>query len=161
VTAKDLTKALPDIPQTTLYRHINILVDGGLLHVIDEIPQRGTIERVFGFKIPPSLSRQDLTGLSKEEYLQTFTLILTTLLQEAINSLNNLPEEKEIDLLDEGFQFSQIQLNLNDDEYEKLNMDVLNLMLAAAKKKSSDDRKRRIFSYIFIPQFAPKEADRK
>lgn len=151
VTAKDLAKALPDIPQTTLYRHINVLVDGGLLQVVDKIPQRGTVERVFGFKVPPSLSQEDLTGLSKEEYQQAFTIILTTLLQEATNSLNNLPDEEEIDLLGAGYQFSQIQLNLNDDEYENFNKDIFNLMMKAAKNKPSDERKRRMFSYIFIP----------
>ena len=159
VTAKDLASALPDIPQTTLYRHINVLVDGGLLEVVEEIPQRGTVERVFGFKVPPSLSREDLTGLSKEEYQQAFTLILTTLLQEAINSLNNLPDDEEIDLLGEGYQFSQIHLNLNDVEYEKLNKAILNLMLAAASNKPSGERKRRIFSYLFIPQIEPANFD--
>jgi DNA-binding transcriptional ArsR family regulator len=151
VTAKDIAKALPDIPQTTLYRHINVLVDGGLLQVIDEIPQRGTVERVFGFRVPPSLSPEDLRGLSKEEYQQTFTLILTTLLQEAINSLNSLPENEEIDLLGEGYQFSQMSLNLTDEEYEKLNNRILALMLEAGKKRASEKRKRRIFSYLFIP----------
>lgn len=151
VTAKDLAQALPDIPQTTLYRHINVLVDGGLLQVVDEIPQRGTVERVFGFKVPPSLNPEDLTGLSKEEYQQTFTLILTTLLQEAINSLNRLPDDEEIDLLSEGYQFSQIQLNLNDAEYEKLNRNILRLMMAAANNEPTSERKRRIFSYMFIP----------
>jgi DNA-binding transcriptional ArsR family regulator len=151
VTAKDLAKALPDIPQTTLYRHIKVLVDGGLLEVVDEIPQRGTLERVFGFKVPPSLSPEDLTGLSKEEYQQTFTLILTALFQEAINSLNRLPDDEEIDLLSEGYQFSQVQLNLSEAEYEKLNRNILRLMMAAAKNESSSERKRRIFSYMFIP----------
>ena len=151
VTAKDLAKALPDIPQTTLYRHINILVEGGLIEVVDKIPQRGTVERVFSFKIPPSLSREDLTGLSKEEYRQAFTLILTTILQEAMNSLDNLPDGKEIDLLGVGYQFSQIQLNLDQDEYTKLNNEILELMLDAAKKKPGTDRKKRIFTYLFIP----------
>lgn len=151
VTAKDLAKALPDIPQTTLYRHINVLVDGGLLQVVDEIPQRGTVERVFGFKEPPSLSPEDLRGLSKEEYQQTFILILTTLLHEATNSLNSLPENEEIDLLGEGYQFSQMSLNLTDEEYEKLNNRILALMLEAGKNRSSEKRKRRIFSYLFIP----------
>lgn len=155
VTAKDLAKALPDIPQTTLYRHINILVEGGLIEVVDEVPQRGTVERVFGFKIPPSLSREDLTGLNKEEYRQAFTLILTTILQEAMNSLDNLPDDKEIDLLGAGYQFSQIQLNLTDEEYSKLNNEIMELMLAASNNKPSGDRVKRIFTYLFIPLIQP------
>lgn len=160
VTAKELAKALPDVPQTTLYRHINALVDGEVLQVVDEIPQRGTVERVFGFKVPPSLSPEDLRGLSKAEYQQTFTLILSALMQEAMNSLNNLPDDEEIDLLGAGYQFSQVQLNLDDEDYEKLNRDILELMMAAMRKKPSEDTRRRIFSYMFIPVIdAPDSSD--
>ena len=159
VTAKDLAKALPDIPQTTLYRHINYLVEGGLLKVVDEIPQRGTVEKVYAFKSPPSLSREDLKGLSREEYQNAFTVIMTSLLHTAINSLNNLPNNAEIDLLGLGYQFSQIQLNLNDIEYETLNTNILNLMLEAAQNKPSSERKSRIFSYLFIPVISPTRSD--
>jgi DNA-binding transcriptional ArsR family regulator len=151
VTAKDLAKALPDIPQTTLYRHINILVDGGILQVVEEIPQRGTVERVFGFKTPPSLTQEDLIGLSKEEYQQAFTLIMSTLLNDAISYINSVPDEEEIDLLGAGFDFNKIQLNLSDEEYKIVNKKILDIAMAAAVNKPTEDRKRRIFSYLFIP----------
>jgi DNA-binding transcriptional ArsR family regulator len=151
VTAKQLAKALPDIPQTTLYRHINVLVDGGVLEVVDEIPQRGTVERVFGFKTQPSLSPEDMRGLSKEEYQQTFTLILSALFQEAMNSLDSFPDDEEIDLLGAGYQFSQVQLHLSDEEFETLNSEILDLMIVAGANRPSDERRRRIFSYMFIP----------
>ncbi len=153
VTAKDLIKALPDIPQTTLYRHINILVDGGLLEIVEEIPQRGTVERVFGFKTPPSLSQEDLKGLSKEEFQGAFTLIISTLLNEAITYLNNIPDEEEIDILGAGFDFNSSQLNLSDEEYKIVNKKIFDIMLAAAGNEPTEDRKRRIFSYLFIPVY--------
>lgn len=157
VTAKDLAKALPDVPQTTLYRHINVLVDGGLLEVVDEIPQRGTVERVFGFKTAPSLQPEDLRGLTKEEYQQTFTMVLTALLQDAINSLNNFADDEEIDLVGSGYHYSQAQLNLDQDEYEKLNNQIMGLMMEALKNKPAPGKKRRIFSYLFIPVVEPKD----
>ena len=151
VTAKDLAEALPDIPQTTLYRHINILVEGGLLEVVDEIPQRGTVERVLGFKVQPSLSPEDLRGLSKEQYKDTFTLIMFNLLNEALRTLENLPEGEEIDLLGSGFQFSECQLNLSDEEYQQMNQKILDIMVSAMGNKPSNERKRRVFAYMYIP----------
>jgi DNA-binding transcriptional ArsR family regulator len=151
VTAKDLAKALPDIPQTTLYRHINVLVDGGLLQIVDEIPQRGTVERVLSFKNPPSLEQEDLKGLTKEEYLDVFTVIVSTMLTEAISYINCVPEGEEIDLITAGFDFNKIQLNLSDEEFNSLQRSLFDLMMAAAKNKPSNDRKRRTFSYLFIP----------
>lgn len=161
VTTQDLKEELPEIPQTTLYRHINILLEGGLLEIVDEIPQRGTIERVLGFKTSPSLTKEDLTGLSIEEYQQTFSLILFNLMQEAMNSLNNLPEGKGIDLLSAGYQFSEIRLNLSAEEYEKLNQEILKLMMTAAQNKPSSNRIQRIFSYIFIPLIDAVDPDSK
>jgi len=151
VTAKDLAKALPDIPQTTLYRHINALVDGGVLQIVDEIPQRGTVERVFGFETPPSLTQEDLKGLSKEKYQRAFTLILSTLLNDATRFIQNFPANQEIDLLAEGFDFNKIQLNLSDEEYHRLNQTIFDLVMDAANNKPSPDRNRRILSYMFIP----------
>lgn len=150
-TPKELAQTLQDIPQTTLYRQINILIDGGFLQVVDEIPQRGTVERVLGLNVSPSLNQKDLAGLSKEEYQQTFMIIMTSLLQEAINSLSNLPADEEIDLLGAGYQFNQIQLNLSDEEYQRLNHEISALMLSAAQNKPADTRRRRIFSYLFVP----------
>ena len=161
VTAGDLKEQLPEIPQTTLYRHINILLEGGLLEVVDEIPQRGTLERVLGFKTSPSLTKEDLTGLSIEEYQQTFSLILFNLMQEAMNSLKNFPEGKEIDLLSAGYQFSEIRLNLSDEEYETLNQEILKLMMAAAQNKPSSNRIQRIFAYFFIPLIGEIDSDSK
>jgi Fe2+ or Zn2+ uptake regulation protein len=36
MTAKDLAQTMPDVPLTTLYRQINLLVEGGLLKVVEE-----------------------------------------------------------------------------------------------------------------------------
>jgi DNA-binding transcriptional ArsR family regulator len=151
MTAKEIADALPDIPQTTLYRHINVLIEGGLLEVVEEIPQRGTVERVLGFKVQPTLQPQDLLGLSKEQLKETFTMVIYTLLNEALNSLNQFPEGKPIDIIGSGFHFSECQLNLTDEEYHQLNQKIMGLMMEAGNNKPTQERKRRIFSYMFIP----------
>jgi len=151
VTAKELAEALPDIPQTTLYRHINILIEGGLLAVVEEIPQRGTVERVLALKAAPSLSPEDLLGLSKEQLKETFTLIMYNLLNDALNTLNQFPDGGPMDILGSGFQFSECQLNLSDEEYNQMNQEILALMLEAGNNKPRSERKRKIFSYMFIP----------
>jgi DNA-binding transcriptional ArsR family regulator len=151
MTSKEIAEALPDIPQTTLYRHINALIEGGLLEIVEEIPQRGTVERVLGFKTQPSLQPEDLIGLSKDKLKDTFTLIMYTLLNEALGTLDKFPEDQEIDLLRAGFQFSECQLNLTDEEYNQMNQKILQIMVEAMNHKPAPERKRRIFSYMFIP----------
>ena len=48
LTPLQLGEQLADVPQATLYRHLNKLMQGGLLEVIEERPVRGTVEKVYG-----------------------------------------------------------------------------------------------------------------
>ena len=46
-TAKEIRKALTDIPIASLYRHIKILADSSILMVVGENRIRGTVESVY------------------------------------------------------------------------------------------------------------------
>ena len=46
-TVKELKKALPDVPNASLYRHIKILADHSILMVVKENRIRGTVESVY------------------------------------------------------------------------------------------------------------------
>lgn len=46
-TIKEIRKALPDIPNASLYRHMKILTDNSLLTVVGENRIRGTVESIY------------------------------------------------------------------------------------------------------------------
>ena len=46
-TVKDIKKALPDVPNASLYRHVKILVDSAILTVVGENRIRGTVESIY------------------------------------------------------------------------------------------------------------------
>ncbi len=47
VTTAELGEALPDVPRTTLYRHVSTLVDHGIARVVSERRVRGSVERTL------------------------------------------------------------------------------------------------------------------
>lgn len=47
LTTAQLRAALPDITQATLYRHVAVLVEAGVLKVVDERRVRGAVERTL------------------------------------------------------------------------------------------------------------------
>lgn len=47
ITTLDILKELPDVPRTTLYRHVKELVDAQVLLVVEEHKVRGQIERTL------------------------------------------------------------------------------------------------------------------
>ena len=46
-TASQLAQELNEVPRTTLYRHINVLEEAGIIVVVNEKKIRGTIEKTY------------------------------------------------------------------------------------------------------------------
>ena len=46
-TVKDIKKALPDVPNASLYRHVKILADSSILVIVGENRIRGTVESIY------------------------------------------------------------------------------------------------------------------
>lgn len=60
-TVKELKKALPDVPNASLYRHIKILADHSILMVVSENRIRGTVESVYQLN-KDALATEDESG---------------------------------------------------------------------------------------------------
>lgn len=51
MTATELGEIISDVPRTTLYRHINILLDSGIVSVVSEKKIRGSLERTLALNV--------------------------------------------------------------------------------------------------------------
>lgn len=60
-TVKELKKALPDVPNASLYRHIRILAEHSILLVVGENRIRGTVESVYQLNMD-ALATADESG---------------------------------------------------------------------------------------------------
>ncbi len=52
ITATELCERISDVPRTTMYRHINILIDYNILSVVSEKKVRGSLERTIALNLP-------------------------------------------------------------------------------------------------------------
>jgi DNA-binding transcriptional ArsR family regulator len=52
ITATELCGKMSDIPRTTVYRHISILIDNNILSIVSEKRIRGSLERTIALNIP-------------------------------------------------------------------------------------------------------------
>jgi hypothetical protein len=148
-TAKSLAKALPDVPQATLYRQINKLTEAGFLVVVDEIPVRGTVERVYGIGTS-GLSPEELRGMDADELRQAVNLILSGFLSDFERYLESR-SGGAIDPIAEGFEFTKSQVHLTDEEFNRLKEDLWAVLEPVLKNEAAANRRLRTFSYLFIP----------
>lgn len=156
LTAQQLATMLPDIAQATLYRHLNQLVEGGILEIVEERPVRGTVEKVYAITEPISveLTREDLEQFTREDLIRYFTGHM--MLQSA--HFERYLQQEELDIPNDGIRFYQMPLYLSNEEYQQLFAEMQRLLLKFAENQPAPGRRRRIASTIFIPDIETLES---
>jgi len=150
MTAQQLQERLQDVPQATLYRHLKKMVEARVLAVAEEIPNRGTLEKVY--VIPEKgaeITAEELNQASFEEQLAYFTNFAASLIGEYGRYLQNNPDT---DLLKDGVTYRQFAVNLSDEENIELIMGIRKLLVEAMQKEPNEDRRRRLFTVIGFPE---------
>lgn len=79
-TVRELAAALPDVAQSTLYRQVGVLVDAGVLEVVEQRGTTGPDERVY--RVAPggdSVPAEEVDRLSPAEHLRAVSVYLAAL----------------------------------------------------------------------------------
>src|SRR5260221_2369269 len=80
LTAQQLGALVPDIPHATLYRHLHLLVEAGVLAVVEERPARAIQERVYALvEHAANVGPAEYTATTTDEHLRYFTTFLELL----------------------------------------------------------------------------------
>lgn len=81
LTTTDLKRDLPDVPSTSLYRHVAVLIDAGFLTVVRERKVRGTTERTLSLDQTKvgRIDEREARAMTPEQHRQAFLMMLTRL----------------------------------------------------------------------------------
>ncbi|TDU82224.1 helix-turn-helix protein [Kribbella voronezhensis] len=81
LTTTELKRDLPDVPTTTLYRHVAVLIDAGYLTVVRERRVRGTTERTLTLDQTKAegIDEAEARAMTPEQHRQGFLLMLSRL----------------------------------------------------------------------------------
>lgn len=148
MTTREISRALPDISQASVYRHVQILWKHNTLRVVAEIPIRGMIERVYTYSSEEGiLTRKDTADSTGEDYLRYFSTFVNTMIRQYRLYLQSDPADPRRD----GVTHWAEPLNLSKTELEEM---LEELKFATAKRSHNiltAERKRYIVSRIVIP----------
>ncbi len=149
MTPRQLSFALPDLAQASLYRHIKALLDGGILEVVNEQEVNGAMERTYAIvKGGGRLSIEELNDLSPEEHLRYFTIYAVKLIDDFAGYLHEADLEQ---IGSDGMSYSTAVIYLNNEERAQFQQDVIRLIGHVMSFEPSPDRKRFSLSSIVIP----------
>lgn len=150
VTALELAKELPDVPQATLYRNLNTLASAGILTVVRERRVHNAIEKTYAL---PSqdllLSVEDLQDARPEDYIRLFTQYLGLQLGYFVRYV----QQGDVDLARDHVVFHMFPVYLNEEETLRMGEAVNEALLPFAKYEPSPDRRRSILGLLSLPDF--------
>jgi DNA-binding transcriptional ArsR family regulator len=148
-TSYQIGRALPDIAQASLYRHIKRLVEAGVLCVVRETPIRGATEKVYALAAADAadIDRAELAQTSREDHLRYFADFLASLLSQYRLYL----QQDRIDMVADGVTYRTLPVNLSTAENEAFRSGLHDLMEKARTNSPGPERRRHLISVIQIP----------
>ncbi|MFD2443740.1 helix-turn-helix domain-containing protein [Bacillus sp. CGMCC 1.16607] len=149
LSASQIKELFPDIPQATLYRHLKRLLEANVIQIVDEIPVRGTVEKIYTiYQENISIDLEYLSQLSREDHMSLFIKFMANLMGEYERYLS----QDKIDLVKDMVSLRQVSLYLTDEELLEVIKQIRDAFGKASNNEPNSDRKKRTFGTIIIPE---------
>lgn len=150
LTPAQIAITVSDVAQTSLYRHINALVEGGILTIVEERPVRGTVEKVYALvEGAARLNQDDIRAVSDEDHLRYFMVFLSSLLQDFSSYLE---KHQNAETYGDEVVYTKVPLYLTNEQNRALTEQIRALVTPYINALPDEDRKRYIFTLIGIPE---------
>jgi DNA-binding transcriptional ArsR family regulator len=151
-TTSDLCARLPDVPKTSLYRHVGLLAEAGMLEVAGEQRVHGAVERKYRLCQERAVIGPDAAAsMSLEDHRTGFAAAMAALLAEFSAYLDREHADPTADLV--GYR--QIPLWLNQDELADLISRIRSIIVSKMGNEPAPDRRPYLLSPILFPTAEP------
>lgn len=148
LTTAELHELLPDVPTASLYRHVAVLADAGLLEVAAERRVRGAAERSYRLVVEAArVAPADAATMTAEEHGRAFTAFVASLLADFGRWL----DRGDVDAGRDGVGYSQAALWLDDEEFAEFLAEVRELVGRRMANQPEGERRRRLLSTVLLP----------
>lgn len=142
--ASEIKQELADIPQTTLYRHLNLLEESGVITVAQENRIRGTIEKVYAL---------NLAKLGEIPPKETINMMLLGLIGDFSRYFSDESADPVADIL----FLRQAMFYLTDAEYAEMLQEMGAALAKRLDYKPENGRKLRKLTSISSPNVKEKK----
>jgi DNA-binding transcriptional ArsR family regulator len=151
-TTSDLCARLPDVPKTTLYRHVGLLAEGGVLEVADEQRVHGAVERHYRLRRDRAVIGADAAAaMSLDEHRRGFTAAMAALLAEFSAYL----DRDGADPVADSVGYRQGTVWLSPGELTELIGAIGDALASRTGNEPAPDRSPHLMSMILFPAGVP------
>ncbi|NEW05956.1 helix-turn-helix domain-containing protein [Paenibacillus sp. SYP-B3998] len=153
LTPLEMVKIINDVPQATLYRHIQVMLDAGVIRILKEKKVRSISEKYYTLNQEAArISAAEWRNSSSKEKMDYISYYQLSLMTQYQNYLTKLEEQ---DRSDDGSTFSLVELKLDNENFIKFQNELNDLMIKYynTSNKSNDlDVQIRTIAVTIIPE---------
>jgi DNA-binding transcriptional ArsR family regulator len=148
LTTSDLRSELPDTSPASLYRHIALLVNAGVLSVVAERRIRGAVERTYVLRVAAaSVNLDELGKMGREDHRHAFMVFVAGLLADFDRYLSR----EDVDVLRDGVGYRLAGIWLDDLELTEFLRDLARVIQPRLANAPKPGRRRRILGSVLLP----------
>jgi DNA-binding transcriptional ArsR family regulator len=148
LTTQQIGALLPDVPLSSIYRHVRLLTEGGIIAPVREIRVNGALTKLFAVRAEGSrIGPADTQGATRAEHWSYFTTFLNTL----AGLYRAYLEQEGADPSADPMHALMGALHLSPAEYREF-LERLKQFLAPWSELPPDESRRRVvFAHLSIP----------
>lgn len=155
-TTSDLCASLPDVPKTTVYRHVALLADAGLLEVTHERRVHGAVERHYRLRRERAvIDADEAASMTLDDHRHAFTAALAGLHAD----FNAYLDRDDADPTADSVGYTQVPLWLDQNELAELIDEILAAIRSKGHNKPTPGRSLHLLSPILFPLERPSHED--
>ena len=148
LTTAELRDQLPDLAPASVYRHVALLVDAGVLAIASERRVRGALERTYILRLAAAnVGLNELAQMTADEHRQAFMGFVAGLLGDFDRYL----DRGDIDFIRDGVSYNLAGMWLTDEELSELLTEIQALFQPRLANGRKAGRKRRIIGSVLLP----------
>jgi helix-turn-helix protein len=148
LTTTELGTRLPDVPKTTLYRHVGMLAAGGLLEVTGEQRVHGAVERSYRLnRASTRISPQQAAAMTLDDHRHGFAAAMAALLADFNGYLDRPNADPTADMVG----YVQVPLWLSKEELESMAEQVRAMLASKMDNEPTPGRRLYLLSPILFP----------
>lgn len=152
LTTQELAERLPEVPQSSLYRHLRLLRQGQVIDVVEKRLVNGIQEKVYAVTGRTHLSQEDMAQLTVDEHLSTFSTYVATLLQAFAAYLRaNANEAGQVDMAADFAGYTEIIFYADDLELQQFQQALNAALLPLVVNEETEGRRRYRMALIAHP----------
>jgi hypothetical protein len=147
-STNDLCNELPDVPRTSVYRHVGMLAKAGVLDVAGEHRVHGAVERRYVLRQDRAvIDQRTAATMTPDAHKRTFALAMSVLLTE-LNAYLDRPGAVPVA---DGLGYTQFMVWLTDQERTGLIEQFIAAITAVRDNQANAHRRPYLLSPILIP----------